>query len=110
MNQHVTEHDLADAIETELADYRLSEPETFADFHRREMAKKKQAVANHKRELKSTLAHLAADRKAAKAAYEERLARIAEVEATVKAGTDAAVSEMQGMIGYHQTALDALPE
>lgn len=110
MNAHVTERELADAVDAGLSGFHRPRPEMLADLHRRELARAKQIIANHKRAMKSGLATLSADRKAAKAAYEAELARIAEDEADLKAKVDAAVSEETGLIIYHQAALDALAE
>jgi len=110
MNTHVTERELADAVEADLAGYRLSEPETYADWHRREMAEKKQLIARHKRDLKLAKARAKDGRKSAREACAAELDRIAAEEAAAEEYTASAVAHATGLLTYHQTALDALPE
>ena len=78
MNQHVLTADLEHAVETDLSTIRRPRREALADLHRRELAKGKQLIAQHKRDLKATISAIREDRKAAKAAYEAELDRLAE--------------------------------
>lgn len=110
MNQHVLTADLERAVETDLSMIRRPRREALADLHRRELAKGKQLIAQHKRDLKATIAMIREDRKAAKAAYEAELARLSEAEADAKDQTAEAIASESELLAYNQAALNALPE